>query len=178
MKALALVPRAAAILTIALGLSALAGWTFGVPALKSVLPREAPLEANAAFALLLAGGALLRLSGPSAWDRRDALIMAAAVLLLGLVTLAQHVFDLDFDIDELFFRDTSDVPGTAPGRMSPYSAVAFVGIGLALAAFSAPTLRPLVWAAAALTTFVGAVPIAGYAFDAAAVLANRWLSPV
>ena len=68
--------------------------------------------------------------------------------------------------------------GSVPGRMSPYSAVAFVGIGLALTAFNAPSFRPLVWAAAALAAFIGAVPIAGYLSDASAVTSNRWLSPV
>jgi signal transduction histidine kinase len=173
-----LLPRAAAALTIAIGLCALAGWTFGIPTLKSLLPQEAPLEANTAIALLLAAGSLWRLSADNPPAGRDAQIMAAAALLLGLATLGQHVFDLDFNIDELFFRDTSYVPGKAPGRMSPYSAVAFVGIGLALTAFNASTLRPLVWAASALTAFIGAVPIAGYLANANAVMTNRWLSPI
>ena len=170
-------PTIAAAVSVAIALSALAGWTFGVIELKSVLPQEAPLEANAALGLALAGGALWLLPGASPSRRRDAQIMAAAVLLLGLVTLAQYVFHLDFAIDELFFRDTADVPGRLPGRMSPYSAVAFAGIGLALSVFNAASLRPLVWAAAALAAFVGAVPIAGYVSDLAAVTGNRWLSP-
>lgn len=173
----ALVPRAAAALTIAIGLSALAGWVFGVPALKSVLPQEAPLEANTAIGLLLAGIALFRLGGVPG-PHRDATLMAGVVLAMGLATLGEYVFDLDFRIDELFFRDIEVVPGSIPGRMSPYSAVALVGAGLALAAFNAPSLRPLVWAAAALTAFIGAVPMAGYLVGASAVVTNRWLSPV
>jgi signal transduction histidine kinase len=173
-----ILPRVAAAITIAIALSALAGWTFGVTALKSVFPHEAPVEANTALGLILAGGALWRLPRSSPTVRRDTQVIAAAVLLLGLVTLAQYVFDLDFAIDELFFQDTSDVPGGIPGRMSPYSAVAFAGIGLALSVFNAPSLRPLVWAAAALTAFVGAVPIAGYVSEASAVIGNRWLSPL
>jgi signal transduction histidine kinase len=106
------------------------------------------------------------------------LIVAAAVLLLGLLTLAQYVFDLDFAVDELLFADTSDLPGRIPGRMSPYSAVALVGLGLALTVFNAQSLRPVVWAAAALAAFVGAVPLAGYLSNAAAVIGNRWLSPL
>ena len=51
--------------------------------------------------------------------------------------------DLDFGIDELFFRDLGSVPGAAPGRMSPYSAVALVGLGVALSVFHSPLLRPL-----------------------------------
>src|ERR1700754_3756980 len=100
-----LVPRIACIVTIAIALCALAGWTFGVTGLKSVLPQEAPIEANTAIALLLSAGALLRLAPDPRRDRHDAQSMAAAVLLLGLATLAQHVFGVDFDLDELFFRD-------------------------------------------------------------------------
>ena len=173
-----LLPRVAAAIAVAIALVALAGWTFGITALKSVLPLEAPLEANAAIGLVLAGAALWRALGSSPSHKRDASLIAAAVLLLGAVTLAQYVFDLDFAIDELFFRDTADVPGRVPGRMSPYSAVAFVGLGLALIVFSAQSLRPLVWAAASLSAFVGAVTIAGYAFDAAIFVGNRWLSPL
>jgi signal transduction histidine kinase len=166
------------VIAIAIALCALAGWSFNLPALKSVLPREAPIEPNSALALLLAGAALWRVCGASTAVRRDAQVMAGAVLLLGLATLSQYVFDLDFGIDELLFRDVGAVPGRAPGRMSPYSAVAFVSIGLALSAFHAPTLRPLVWTAATLTAFVGAVPIAGYVTDASIVISNRWLSPL
>src|SRR6185503_3966867 len=93
-----------------------------------------------------------------------------------LATLSQYVFDVDFGIDEILFRDLSALPASAPGRMSPYSAVAFVGLGLALCAFNAPSLRPLVWTAAALTAFIGAVPIAGYLTNASVVVSNRWLS--
>jgi signal transduction histidine kinase len=173
-----ILPRTAAAITIAIALSALAGWTFGVTALKSVFPHEAPIEANTALGLILAGGALWRVPRGSPSARRDAQVMAGAVLLLGLATLAQYVFDLDFAIDELFFQDTSDVPGGIPGRMSPYSAVAFAGLGIALSALNAPSLRPLVWAAAALVAVVGAVPIAGYVSDASAVIGNRWMSPL
>ncbi|HUP94929.1 MAG TPA: ATP-binding protein [Burkholderiales bacterium] len=149
-----------------------------MPALKSVLPREAPIEANSALALLLAAGALWQVGGAYTAARRSAQVMAGAVLLLGLATLSQSVFDVDFGIDELLFRDFSALPGSAPGRMSPYSAIAFVGIGLALSAFSATSLRPLVWTAAALTAFIGAVPIAGYLTNASVVISNRWLSPL
>jgi signal transduction histidine kinase len=173
-----ILPRAAAAIAVVIALASLAGWMLGVSALKSVLPQEAPLEPNTAIGLILAGCALWRVHGSTSSHRRDAWVMSAAVLLLGLVTLAQYVFDLDFAIDELFFRDTADVPGRVPGRMSPYSAVAFAGIGLALTMFNAQSLRPLVWAAAALATFVGAVPIAGYVSNAAMVVGNRWLSPL
>jgi signal transduction histidine kinase len=173
-----LLPRYAAVCTVAIGICALSGWALGNPTLKSLFPQEAPVEANAAVALLLAGAALFRSSREPGSSDAYARYMAAAVLVIGLATLAQHVFDVDLQIDEILFRDTNVVPGSAPGRMSPYTAVAFVGIGLALATFNAPTLRPLVWTGAALTAFVGAVPIAGFLTQAAIVTESRWLSPL
>jgi hypothetical protein len=170
-------PRVAALGAIAIAVTALAGWALGITALKSLIPREAPVEPNTALAIALAAAALWRLVGSTPGRRRD-LIVGGAVLLLGLLTLAQYVFDLDFAIDELLFADTSDLPGKIPGRMSPYSAVALVGLGLALTVFNAHSLRPVVWAAAALAVFVGAVPLAGYISNAAAVIGNRWLSPL
>src|SRR5688572_25517297 len=100
-----MIPRLGAAVAIAIGLCALAGWWFNLPALKSVLPREAPIEPNSALALLLAGAALWRASGALTAVRRDVQVMAGAVLLLGLATLVQYVFDVDFGIDELLFRD-------------------------------------------------------------------------
>ena len=172
-----LLPRFAAAATIGIGLCALAGWLLDLSVLKSILPQEAPLEANAGAGLLLAGLALWRLSRiPLARDR-PAQAMAAAVLVLGLATLAQYVFELELNIDELLFQDTSELPGGTPGRMSPYSAVAFVGAGFSLLAFNVASLRPLVWTGATLTAALGAVPVAGYLANASVVVENRWLSP-
>jgi signal transduction histidine kinase len=167
--------QAAALGAIAIAVASLAGWAFDIDVLKSVIPREAPVEPNTAVAIALAGGLLWNTAAGDSAGRRD-LFVAATVLLLGVVTLAQYAFDLDFAIDELLFADTSDAPGRIPGRMSPYSAVALVALGLALSALGAATLRPLVWASAMLAAFVGAVPLAGYLSNAAAVIGNRWLS--
>ena len=54
----ALLVRLAAVLTAALGVSVLAGWAFGLPLLKSVLPGEVEMKANTAVGLALAGCAL------------------------------------------------------------------------------------------------------------------------
>ena len=83
----ALVPRAAAGCTIAIGMTALAGWVLDLPGLKSVLAQEAALEANTALGILLAGIALLRLE-PARGTRHDVGLMAGAVLALGGMLLA------------------------------------------------------------------------------------------
>src|SRR3954469_12494009 len=116
-----ILPRGAALVSIAIAVSALAGWALGVDALKSVMPREAPVEANTAVGIALAAGALWAMLASATPQRRDVFV-AATVFVLGLVTLSQYVFELDFAIDELLFTDASDLPGNIPGRMSPYSA--------------------------------------------------------
>ena len=54
----ALLVRSAAVLTAALGVIVLAGWAFGLPLLRSVLPGAVEMVANTAVGLALAGCAL------------------------------------------------------------------------------------------------------------------------
>src|SRR5690242_4986495 len=79
-------------LVIAIGVSALAGWIFGIPSLKSIVPGAVEMKANTAVALLLSGAAVLFLAArPSAWQMRLVLALALAVGALGLATLLQYV---------------------------------------------------------------------------------------
>lgn len=50
--------RLVAVLTAALGVMVLAGWAFGLPLLKSVLPGAMAVKVNTAVGLVLAGCAL------------------------------------------------------------------------------------------------------------------------
>ena len=89
------------------------------------------------------------------------------VAILGVVTLAQDVFQLRFGIDELIVRDdflAVDTP--APGRMSPATAFNFFFIGVALLAFK--TRRPRLAACThwlvAPPLFIATLAIVGYAY--------------
>src|SRR5262249_20882619 len=64
------------------------------------------------------------------------------------------------------------------GRMSPYSAVAFGAIGIALLCLPRPGLRPVVWPAATLMTGIGALSFIGYLWNASELITDRWLPPV
>ena len=64
---------------------------------------------------------------------RISVILSVIVSLIGLLTLLEYVYDFNFGIDELFFKD--ELPTTVinyAGRMSPFSALNFILIGIGL----------------------------------------------
>jgi PAS domain S-box-containing protein len=155
------------------------GWIFNIPLLKSVLPGAVEMKANTAVGLVLAGCALFILADrPSPLLQRLAQALALAVGALGLATLGEYLFGWQLGIDELLFRDTAGAYNVARGRMSPYSAVAFASIGLALAVLPQPRLRPLAWSAALVMIFIGAVSFLGYLWNASELVTDRLLPPV
>jgi len=176
---IALLVRLAAVLTAALGVIVLAGWAFDLPLLKSVLPGAVEMKANTAVGLVLAGCALFILGNrPSPPLQRLAQALALAVGALGLATLGEYLFGWQLGIDELLFRDTAGAYNVIRGRMSPYSAVAFASIGLALAVLPRPSLRPLAWSAAMVMIVIGALSFLGYLWNASELVTDRLLPPV
>jgi PAS domain S-box-containing protein len=149
--------RIAGATAFAIGALALAGWAFGVAALRSGLPGLAPMEANTAVCSALAGVSLWLAARPpdgSPRSRRDlmaARLLAAAVVLLAATTLAEYLFGWNLGIDELLVRDEPGAPlASNAGRMAPNSAAAFLLVGLALAALDWERrrgVRPAQWLA-------------------------------
>ena len=123
------VARACALAVLLIGLLVLAGWALKIEALKSVLPGLASMKPNTALCFVLAGIAL-------ALRRRSGLRLgcAAAMFVLGGLSLAQDVTGADFGTDQLLFRDLPDAAQTvSPGRMAPITAVSLILLGGALA---------------------------------------------
>jgi PAS domain S-box-containing protein len=171
--------RLAATVTTLIGLVAVAGWVFQIPALASVLPGAAEMTANTAFGLILCGASLLILADRVS-PRLELLAQAFALLAiaLGLATLAEYVFALQLGIDELLIKDY-DAPNTQfRGRMSPFSASAFVVLGFALAAMRRKSLGWAAQSAAALVIVIGIVTLAGYLWSAGVSITDPWLPPM
>jgi PAS domain S-box-containing protein len=158
--------RIAAGLCIAIAFCVLLGWVTGSHTLKGLFPGAVEMKSNAAIGLILAGIGLFLLARPplpgtreEAWRRRLAAGCGAAVLLLGLATLYEHVTGRDLMLDQMFFQDPvwGDAPGTVrdPGRMAPCTAWNFVCLGAALLILATrPRPRLVEWliAAAAFPT--------------------------
>ena len=175
-----LLVRLAAILTAAIGVLVLAGWTLDLPVLKSVLPGAVEMKANAALGFILAGGALFllrdRLKSPK--RQRFSQALALAIGLLGLATLSEYAFNLQLGIDELLFRDSGGAYNLIRGRMSPYTAAGFLSIAVGLAALPRSKLAPVVWAAATIVIVIGVVSVLGYLWNARELVTDIWAPPV
>jgi PAS domain S-box-containing protein len=157
-----------------IGAVGLAGWTFEVEALKSVLPGLVTMKANTAFGLLFAGLSLRLQSVPQGSQRRRRLgrLFALGVVALGLLTLAEYLFRVDLGIDQLVFEAQPGELGTShPGRMAPNTALGLVLTSTSLALLDAPVRWPRalsVWLAV-IGLLLSLVAIAGYLYGARAL---------
>jgi PAS domain S-box-containing protein len=157
----------------AIGCLGLVGWVLNVQFLKSVAPGLAVMKPNVALGLTLCGAALSLLSRKSSpkWARYLATSLSILVISLGALTLAEHVFNWDFGIDQWLLHDISGTIGTSrPGRLAPATALCFVLMGSALLTASQliPTrLRlPLVAGPSAALMIIGAFALFGFVLEA------------
>ncbi|MES2887507.1 MAG: PAS domain S-box protein [Pseudomonadota bacterium] len=166
--------------SVALGLLVLAGWALNIPLLKSVVPGAVEMKINTAVGLALCGSALwLASRAPSLFAaRRLSLGLALTAATLGAATLGEYVFGWQLGIDEWLMKDTAKAFNLAPGRMSPYTALSFMALGLALSLLDRPALRTVVWALSSLVMIIGLLSVLGYLWDAIELVTDLLLPPV
>ena len=162
-------PVVAAITSVALGVAVLFAWTFGVDVLEDVLPWFVRMKANTAIAFILSGLSLALIeherSGRS--TRRVARLLAAIVVLIALLTLAEYLVGVDIGIDQVLFADPARTPFPPPGRMAPNGALCFALVGAALVLLSSaevPSRSPTGEAFSGLALTVSAGSLLGYAY--------------
>ncbi len=137
-KSLKTFSKLSGLFTIVLGLIVIAGWVFNVATLKSIFPSEISMKANAALCFILSGIVFVFLlpSETRVFRRRIGQIIALAVFTIGLLTLAEYIFNQNFGIDEMLFIESKDAfLNVSPGRMSANTAFGFIFIGLSLLFF-------------------------------------------
>ena len=171
--------RLAAMITTLIGLVALTGWLVRIPALASVLPGAAEMTANTAVGLILCGASLLILADRvSSKLERIAQAFALTAMAIGLATLAEYVFAVQLGIDELLIKDYDAGNIQFRGRMSPFSASAFIVLGFALAAMRRKSLGWATQSAAAVVIVIGVVTLAGYVWNAGESITDPRLPPM
>lgn len=151
---MAIAARLSILLVISLAILSLIGWVLDIPLLKSLIdrPNASPMKVNTALSLICISLAMYlqtpvtppgespsTRSGRATRVIRDILALFAA-LLTGL-TLAQHLFQIELNIDQLFITDESPAPMKLPGRMSAATATCL--LLLATAAFFTTRLHAL-----------------------------------
>jgi PAS domain S-box-containing protein len=132
---------ATALFSAGIGLSALAGWLFHIPSLTTWGAAPVTMVANTAACFVLVGVSLWLLrernSQSFAGIRKLAGRAAASIVAMaGLLSLAEHLFGLDFGVDQLLLTapPSLQTAATRPGLMSPITAGAFLLLGFALLA--------------------------------------------
>jgi signal transduction histidine kinase/ActR/RegA family two-component response regulator len=161
------IPVAAAIITMLAGATGLAGWMFGVEALKSIVG-TVTMKANMAVGLVACGASLALTVAASSRLKAVAVALAAFAGTVGALTLSEHLFGWTLGIDELLFTETPGAAATtSPGRMGPNGATSLVlaGIALVLLARDRGIRRSQILAAS--MAILATIPLAGYAYGAA-----------
>ncbi len=167
---------AASAAAVFVGSLALLGWLLGIPTLTSVLPGLATMKPNTALCFVLVGVSLwlsqLRageLNNPPVLKMRGARILSGVVALVGLLTLAEYVFQLNLGLDDVLFPSAVQVAGTLhPGRMSGATALGFFLLGSSVLFMSNRRPYPA-QSFALLATLNGLVACMGYLLGARAL---------
>ncbi|MGB3788827.1 MAG: ATP-binding protein [Phormidesmis sp.] len=132
--------RRAGLIVISIGLAALLGWTLDIDVLKSVIPGRVTLKPNTAIGLIANGLALSLWHQQQQSSRRTRRLVVGAIFLLcffvialGLVTLAEYSFGLDFGVDQFLFEASPSADDAIiGGRPAPNTAISLVLTGSAL----------------------------------------------
>lgn len=115
-----------------IGLLAIVGWYAHIRLLIQPLPDTPSMQFNAAAMFVLLGlASAMRAAGrPERWP---VVVAGSLVSVVGLVTVAEHVFDIAPGIDTLLFVPWDQTHIVSPGRMSLLAACSFAlgGAGLA-----------------------------------------------
>jgi PAS domain S-box-containing protein len=162
---------ATSLLSIALGVLALAGWWFRIPVLTSVFPGLATMKPITAATFLSTGVALWLLLPSSRYTvRRAALarVLTVTGMLIGLATLMEYGFNVELGLDSFLFPSAlTSINVSHPGRMSESTALAFLLLNSSLLFrnFIGRGQRILAEGLALSTVVVGFVALLGYIYN-------------
>ncbi len=158
--------RAAGLIVASIGLAALAGHLLNKPSLRGPAIQDIMIMPNAGLGLACAGAALYLLapqaSGrPRRWAGRA---VAVACLLLGSVTLSEHLFSYNAGIDELLMPAPLNAKAVlSPGRMGPPASLCLSLAGISLLVMSRrPFSATISQGCALLILLVAMLPSIGY----------------
>jgi PAS domain S-box-containing protein len=122
--------KSACIFVFALSFMVLIGWLFTIPLLTSIIPEYANMKANTSILFILSSIELYRIVSKK-WDFFKG-TLCFFIALVGLATLIQYEFQLNFFIDEFFVKDFlyNQSIDSFPGRMARGTALSFCLLGV------------------------------------------------
>ena len=145
----------------------LVGWATGNVALTSLYLPGPTMKTNAAVCALCSALANLLFLSAGQRRRRVGLGLAVAAASIGALTLAQHIVNRDFGIDQLLFSEPAGAVATAsPNRMGPPACIAHIllCLSLVLSEIDRRRWRAEAQGAALLVCFITLLPLIGFAY--------------
>ena len=118
-----------------IGAAGLLGWIFNSDLLKRIHPSLVTMKANTAVCLMLVAISVALIEDRSATPlrRRLSKLLGAVVMLVGLITLSEHLFRWNSGLDQLLFHESQKEAGLSfPGRMGVASSLNFSLFGIVL----------------------------------------------
>src|SRR5260221_3442073 len=141
-----------------LGTAVVAGWVFHIPGVVQVFPGLTAMVLNTALCFVLLGCCMALVALRPEWRRTAQALPAAVLLLAGLVVL-QSALGADFGIDAPAFHRWLSPDSARSGRMSVFTATAFVAASLAALLAMRPSRPGRDTLALAFATVAGAVGV-------------------
>lgn len=131
------VTLSAALIVVMLGVTALVGWHFHYIALFEILPTLVPTQRMTAVGFVLMGAALF---AAVRGQRAVTTICTLVVLVQAILVCLEYSLNISFGIDQLLGPDYINMHTSNLGRMSPVTALCFLGSCAALLAIAKPAL--------------------------------------
>lgn len=103
------------------------GWHAELPTLVQINKAWVPMQYNTALGFILCG--ISGLAHYKSWHSICRLT-SISLIVFSCLTLAQYIFDLNLDIDELFLEHYIFTETSHPGRMAPNTGVCFFIMGV------------------------------------------------
>jgi signal transduction histidine kinase len=127
-----------------IGLLVIIGWLFKIPILLSPGPGFSTIKTNTGLAFLLIGFSLwfVQTKRINFHNQRISQVLACIVVIIGVLTLIEYIFNLNLGIDQLLIEEAVGALNTSsPNRMALTSAVNFILAGISILLWNVKTLR-------------------------------------
>ena len=119
--------------SILLGSLVILGWFINSHYLIQTFQNYVPMQFNTALGFVLGGIGILFSNNSKILKAH---ITSFILLAVGSLTLLQYVFNVDLEIDQLFFHHHITINTSHPGRMAPNTAICLILTSLSLFAIS------------------------------------------
>ena len=172
-------PHLIAIGVFIIGFIVLLGWYYSIPILKSVIADSIGMKANTAVGFIFSSIALFLIGGSfSKTQKILSFAFALAVSIIGIVSISQNIFGWELGIDQLLFVDLGDKYTKYPGRLAPFTSIAFVFIGLALMAIPFNFFKKQAQMISIVIAIIGFLILLGYLWNASQLIDFKLSTPV